>query len=325
MPSHSGFTPPSATCRVLLTGGSGQLGQALRRSCPPWIELLPCSRADLNLANPEACAHVIREQRPDWILNAAAYTAVDRAEQEPSLCRAVNAEAPQAMAAVLAESGGAMLQISTDFVFNGSSGRPYRPDDPVAPLGVYGASKAVAEQAVLTTLPPGRGFVIRTSWLYGPSGANFLNTILRLHRERIIQGEPLRVVADQVGCPTSTTSLARACWRLIEQVQAGGPCPPLLHWSDAGAASWYDFAHAIGRLAASHGVLEQAAPVRPITSLDYPTLAARPSFSLLDCAASRAALNDHPAHWQDELDAVMAVVAASSAASTQSHSGSSLS
>ena len=308
--------PEGAPLKVLLTGAAGQLGQALISHCPAWVQLVACRRAELNLADPAACRRLIRQERPDWVLNAAAYTAVDRAEQEPSLCMQVNAAAPQAFASVLAEQGGSLLQISTDFVFDGRSGKPYLPTDLVAPLSVYGASKAAAEQAVLTTMTAGHRYVMRTSWLYGSHGSNFLNTMIRLHRERSVLGQPLRVVADQVGCPTSTTSLAKACWQLISQVQAQRQISPLLHWSDAGAASWYDFAHVIGRLAIQQGLLDQAARVEPITTLDYPTPATRPSFSLLNCMATYAELNCHPSHWQDELATVIEDVAASVA---QSH------
>jgi len=301
--------------RVLITGAKGQLGRALLASAPAELEgqpleLLALSRAELDLADAGACAAAVRHLCPHWLINAAAYTAVDQAEQQPHKAMAVNAEAPAAFAEALAElhpgqgAGGGLVQISTDFVFNGAQGNPYGPEQPQAPLGVYGVSKAEGERRVLERLgPAGRVHVLRTSWLYGPVGRNFCLTMLRLHRQRAAAGEPLAVVADQVGCPTSTAGLANACWRLLGRAPAG--LPPILHWSDAGVASWYDFAVAIGELGAAEGLLQQPAHVRPITTADYPTPARRPSYSVLECSASRAALGLEPEHWRLALRSVL--------------------
>jgi dTDP-4-dehydrorhamnose reductase len=290
--------------KVLLTGAAGQLGQALIHSRPEGVGLIACGRAELDLADPQACAAAVLEHRPAWVLNAGAYTAVDRAESEPELAQAVNGGAPAAFAEALASTGGRLLQVSTDFVFNGAQGSPYRPDQPLDPLGVYGASKAAGEVAALQ-LAGAR--VLRTSWVYGPVGQNFCRTMLRLHRER----PQIGVVADQVGCPTSTHTLAAACWRAIGLgAAAGADQPRILHWSDAGAASWYDFAVAIGELGVAAGLLERAARVRPLTSAEYPTPAQRPSYSLLDCSASRAALGLEPQHWRAALAEVLGGVLA---------------
>ena len=290
--------------KVLLTGAAGQLGQALIHSRPEGVGLIACGRAELDLADPQACAAAVWSHRPAWVLNAGAYTAVDRAESEPELAQAVNGGAPAAFAEALASTGGRLLQVSTDFVFNGAQGSPYRPDQPLDPLGVYGASKAAGEVAALQ-LAGAR--VLRTSWVYGPVGQNFCRTMLRLHRER----PQIGVVADQVGCPTSTHTLAAACWRAIGLgAPAAADQPRILHWSDAGAASWYDFAVAIGELGVAAGLLERAASVRPLTSAEYPTPAQRPSYSLLDCSASRAALGLKPQHWRAALAEVLGVVLA---------------
>lgn len=287
--------------KVLMTGVNGQLGRQLLRSAPPELELVPLTRQQLNLQDPEACRKLVLIHRPDWVLNAGAYTAVDRAETEPELAIAVNAAAPQAFAEALLELGGdrRLLQISTDFVFGGDQGRPYKPEDSLNPLGVYGRSKASGEEAVLQHLGPERAAVLRTSWVYGPEGSNFLLTMLRLQRER----SELAVVADQLGCPTATPGLARACWRLIER-RLGG----IWHWSDAGAASWYDFALAIAELALQRGLLSDSVPVRPIPSSAYPTPAQRPSYSLLDCVATREALDLEPQHWRQALADVLSTI-----------------
>ena len=300
---------------VLLTGSTGQLGQELIRSCPANVELVACDRSKLNLSDADACKTIVETYRPDWVLNAGAYTAVDRAEQEPWLANVVNADGPQALALALARHGGQMLQLSTDFVFDGQQGSPYQPHQPVAPLGVYGASKAAGEVQVQRALGD-RAHVLRTSWVYGPLGSNFLLTMLRLHQAKVAEEEPLAVVADQVGCPTSTLNLAAACWRLIQRASQEQDAaiqeqqqPSILHWSDAGAASCYDFAVAIGELAVAAGLLQQAAVVKPITTADYPTPARRPSYSLLACSSSSAALGLEPQHWREALKAVIAVLA----------------
>ena len=293
----------SRPLRVLVTGRDGQLGRALLAAVPEGVEAIASGRAELDLADPEACRRAVADARPDWVLNAGAYTAVDRAEGEPELARAVNAGAPAAFAEALAGSGGRLLQVSTDFVFDGSQGHPYAPDQPLAPLGVYGTTKAEGERLAIERLGAERTCVLRTSWVYGPEGANFCLTMLRLHRQRAEAGQPLSVVADQVGCPTATTGLAAACWAAISRNVTG-----LHHWSDAGAASWYDFAVAIGELGASAGLLERAAEVQPIATSDYPTPARRPSYSLLDCRATRKALALPPRHWRRALSDVLARV-----------------
>ena len=293
----------SPALKVLLTGSDGQLGQALRASKPEGVTLIACGRAELDLAAADTCAAAVRQHRPDWVLNAGAYTAVDRAESEAELARAVNAGAPGAFATALAGSGGRLLQVSTDFVFNGEQGHPYRPEQHLDPIGVYGRSKAEGEQRARAALPADRCCVLRTSWVYGPVGKNFCLTMLRLHGLRAAAGEALAVVADQVGCPTATHSLAAACWAALSHRSSG-----ILHWSDAGAASWYDFAVAIGELGVARGLLPQAAEVRPITTDDYPTPARRPSYSLLDCSATRPALGLEPRHWRSALDEVIKAV-----------------
>ena len=292
--------------KVLLTGREGQLGTALQASLPEGVTLIATGRSELNLADAAACRQAVLTHRPDWVLNAGAYTAVDRAESEPDQALAINAGAPQAFAEALAETGGRLLQVSTDFVFNGAQGSPYGPDQALDPLGVYGATKAAGETAALA-LPGAR--VLRTSWVYGPVGKNFCFTMLRLHALKAAAGEPLGVVADQVGCPTATHTLAAACWRAIG-IGADADGPRILHWSDAGAASWYDFAVAIGELGVAAGLLERAAEVRPLSTAAYPTPAQRPSYSLLDCTSSRAALGGVPLYWRVALAQVLERVAA---------------
>jgi dTDP-4-dehydrorhamnose reductase len=300
--------------KILLTGAAGQLGQALRQQVPDGVELIATSRSGdggggdgsgadggllpLDLADADACRAAVHQYRPDWVLNGGAYTAVDKAESEPDLALAVNGGAPRAFAEALADTGGRLLQVSTDFVFNGRQGSPYRPEQARDPLGAYGRTKAAGEEAVEQVLGgSGRGVILRTSWVIGPVGKNFALTMLRLHRERGASGQALGVVEDQVGCPTSTATLAAACWRVITaNVQE-----PVLHWCDAGAASWFDVAVAVGELAQELGLVQQPAPVNPLTTAEYPLPAQRPSYSLLDCSSSRQALGLAPTPWRQAL------------------------
>jgi dTDP-4-dehydrorhamnose reductase len=296
--------------KILLTGAAGQLGQALRQQLPAGVELIATSRScdpamgllPLDLADAAACRAAVLEHRPQWVLNGGAYTAVDRAESEPELALAVNGGAPRAFAEALADTGGRLLQVSTDFVFNGQQGSPYRPEQARDPLGAYGRTKAAGEEAVEQVLGgSGRGVILRTSWVIGPVGKNFALTMLRLHRER----EQIGVVADQVGCPTSTATLAAACWRVITaQVQE-----PVLHWCDAGAASWFDVAVAVGELAQDLGLLQQPAPVKPLTTAEYSLPAQRPSYSLLECSATRQVLDLPAVHWRQALRRLLEALA----------------
>lgn len=292
--------------KVLLTGANGQLGQALNGSVPEGVQLVSTSRQELDLADSKACREIVEFHRPDWVLNAGAYTAVDKAELEQDLVMAVNAEAPRAFAQAINEIGGRLLQVSTDFVFNGQQGHPYQPGQQRTPLGVYGCSKAAGEKAVEEILGCGvesRCTILRTSWVYGPVGRNFLLTMLRLHRLNAEVGEPLQVVADQVGCPTASFGLADACWSVIEHSVMG-----VQHWSDAGVASWYDFAVAIGELAVARGLLSQAAHVLPIDTSDFPTPAKRPVYSLLACSDTQKKLKLLPKHWRCALGEVIQLV-----------------
>lgn len=292
-----------STLKVMLTGGSGQLGQALRRCMPDSIaglsvQLITTTRTGgndsiaLDLTDKAACQGLVEAYKPDWVINAGAYTAVDTAEAEPELAYAVNAVAPGAFAKALSNTGGRLLQLSTDFVFNGDQGSPYLPDQHVNPLGVYGASKAAGETAALAELLVERLCILRTSWVYGPTGKNFLLTMLRLLEQR----EQLGVVVDQIGCPTSSAGLASICWDILDKGISG-----IHHWSDAGVASWYDFAIAIAEIGLEERLLTKAASINPINTSDYPTAARRPSYSVLCTSITRSALQARQLHWRDAL------------------------
>jgi dTDP-4-dehydrorhamnose reductase len=282
--------------RVLVLGRNGQLGRALGVTCPQDVELVALDRSQLDLADAQAVERHVRAESPDVLINAAAYTAVDAAESARDVAFAVNAAAPAAMARACRDCGARLVHVSTDFVFDGTLGSPRAPSDVTSPLSVYGTSKLEGERAIAAV--DGLGWLtIRTAWVYAPAGRNFLLTMLRLMRERGV----VRVVADQVGTPTSARTLAECVWRAARD---RGPSA-VLHYTDAGAASWYDFAQAIAEEASAIGMLGANVSVEPIGTRDYPTPAKRPAYSVLDTSATRARLGVEPRHWRVELRAVL--------------------
>jgi dTDP-4-dehydrorhamnose reductase len=283
--------PASNTLRVLVTGAGGQLGRSLLLSAPEGWHVEGHSRQDCDIGDASSVAGLLAATSPDAVINAAAYTAVDRAEHDREAAMQANATAPGILAKACGERGIRFLHVSTDFVFDGHSDQPYALDAPTAPLGVYGESKLAGEEAVSAAHP--NSVILRTSWVYSPFGTNFLRTMLRLHAER----DELAVVADQVGSPTAAASLARALWAAADRPAVTG----IHHWSDAGVCSWYDFAVAIGEEAESCGLIDRAAAVRPIATEDYPTAARRPAYSVLDTRATAMALECSARHWRDEL------------------------
>lgn len=277
----------------MVVGAGGELGRALAAAVPPEVELIALDRKALDITSSEAVTALLKRERPRLVFNAAAYTSADQAETDRDRAFLVNATAPGRLAEIAQRLGVRLIHVSTDYVFSGTGGRPYRPDDAAAPVNVYGASKLAGEQAVLAAHP--RALVVRTAWIYSPSGFNFVSTMLRLMRER----PSVSVVTDQIGTPTHAVSLARALWSL-----GGSDATGRLHWTDAGVASWYDFAVAIAEEALAAGLLEHPADVRPIMTQDYPTPARRPPFSVLD--KSEAWRVTGPArHWRAELRSCM--------------------
>ena len=277
--------------RALVLGAAGQLGKACMNCVPETVVVEGLSRATCDVTDDAVLRRVMDEVNPDVVINAAAYTAVDAAEDDPESADAVNANAPAMLGALCAQRGLRLVHISTDFVFDGRAHRPYAPDADPSPLGVYGVSKWRGEQAVLAS---GAGHaVVRTSWVYGPGGRNFVLTMLRLMRE---QGT-VRVVNDQIGSPTSTRGLAEVCWLLALHDDASG----VFHWSDAGAISWYDFACGIHDEALALGLLSAPATIEPIPTEAFPTKAQRPAYSVLDCSDTCSALNVTQQPWRDAL------------------------
>jgi len=273
--------------KILLTGRNGQVGWELERSLAPLGQVIATDLATLDLADADATRRAVRAAKPDVIVNAAAYTAVDKAESERDLAHAINATAVGVLAEETKRLGALLVHYSTDYVFDGTKPSPYVEDDAPNPVNVYGASKLAGERAVQAS---GCGYLIlRTSWVYGPRGSNFLLTMLRLARER----PELQVVDDQIGAPTSSLAIARATAQLLRR-GAGG----LYHLTAAGAVTWCGFARAI---LARAGI---ATPVRAIRTEDYPTPARRPRNSRLDCSRLRKDFDVALAPWEDQLSEV---------------------
>jgi len=256
--------------KLLVTGSNGQLGWALARTLAPMGEVIATDRAALDLSKPETIAPMIRALRPDIILNAAAYTAVDQAESEPALAATINATAPGILAEEAKRYGALLVHYSTDYVFDGTKGAPYTENDVPAPLSVYGRTKRKGEQAIEAS--GCEHLILRTSWVYGPRGKNFLLTILRLAREKPL----LKIVADQIGAPTSTQTLAEATASILQRRQAGQS--GLFHLTASGHTSWHGFAKLIVDLAGP-----PCPEVEAIPTSAYPTAAKRPLNSRLDC------------------------------------------
>ena len=273
--------------KVLITGASGQLGGALQRTAPAHADLNAIDVDDVDFTDDAMLRARLVVEAPDVLINAAAYTAVDKAESDEETALAVNADAVAVMVDEMAQQGGKLVHVSTDFVFDGQSSRAYRPDDARAPISAYGRTKAAGEDHLRAN-----DLLVRTAWVYEAGGANFVRTMIRLMNER----EELGVVSDQIGSPTWATGLARTIWGLVEKGATG-----TFHHSDDGAVSWYDFAVAIAEEAHALGLISRIPEIKPITTADYPTPASRPAFSLLDCSATRAFLGDTAVGWRINL------------------------
>lgn len=278
--------------RILVTGASGQLGRALLRHQEIGMEGV--ARADLDLSHADSIARFFHNNRYDIIINCAAYTAVDKAEQDAELAYQVNARAVEQLAKISQAQDSTLIHISSDYVFNGKQYRPYHEDDAVNPINIYGKSKQRGEAAIQAVAP--RGIIVRTSWLYRQSGHNFLTTMQRLGRER----EHLKVVFDQVGTPTCVDGLARAILTIIKHPHLQEQRAALYHYSYEGVASWYDFATAIFTL------WDIDCTVEPIESKDYPTAAKRPHYSVLNKAKIKATFGLDIPHWRQGLQEIHA-------------------
>ena len=278
--------------KVLVTGASGQLGGEVARLLQKrGHELLLPGRASLDFMQPSQVAHYVTHHRPDAVINCAAYTRVDQAESETDAALTINRDATGSLAQALAQTGGRLLHVSTDFVFDGQQQQPYRETDTPNPLSVYGHSKLAGEQAVQEALPD--ALILRTAWVYGSHGHNFVKTMLRLAGE----GRPLRVVADQQGTPTWAADIAAVILRLLEKDARG-----LFHYTNAGSTSWHGLACAILEQARAVGFEIRTQEVEPIPTSGYPTPATRPAYSVLDTSKITSLLSLSIPDWHDSLN-----------------------
>jgi dTDP-4-dehydrorhamnose reductase len=287
--------------RLLVIGGGGQVGSAVAALAQAAGDAVDApAHAALDLADAAALALALDAARPEIIVNAAAYTAVDRAEGDRPTAMRVNAEAPGALARLCAARGVALVHFSTDYVFDGAKPTPYREDDAAAPLNVYGESKLAGEREIAAS--GARHAIVRTSWVFAARGQNFVRTMLRLAATR----DEVAVVDDQVGCPTAAEDVAATALALARALHAGRDVPSLLHWSGAEAMSWHDFAAAIFASAARHGAKRPR--LRPIATAEFPTPARRPQRSILDCNRAERALGLARRPLAASLDAVVAAL-----------------
>lgn len=278
--------------RILLTGIHGQVGWELLRTLQPLGEVTALDRQAFDLADPDQMRRVLQELKPAIIVNPAAYTAVDKAENEGAVAMAINATAPGVLAGEAKHLDALLVHFSTDYVFDGRKTDPYVEDDPTGPLGIYGQSKLAGEQAILAS--GCRHLIFRTSWVYGLRGQNFLRTMLRLARER----DELRVVDDQFGAPTWSRMIAETtALAIARHVGQTG----LYHLTAGGATSWHDFTAAILDLAHQHGQLDKTPSLRRITTAEFPTPARRPANSRLSCLRLQQDFNLAPPDWHSQL------------------------
>jgi dTDP-4-dehydrorhamnose reductase len=306
--------------KILLTGKTGQLGWELERTLPTIGEVVALDRRALDLADPPSIRRAVSEVRPDLIVNAAAYTAVDRAEDEPELAYAVNAKGPGILAEEAKKIGAALIHYSTDYVFDGRKSSPYTEDDPTGPLNVYGRTKLAGEQAIQAVGVP--YLIFRTSWVYSTRGKNFLLTILRLAQER----EELRIVNDQIGCPNWSRAIAEATVGIIKRVSGSEnrlmlrEGSGIYHMSGAGQAAWYDFAQLILEKVRQPEFQDPSKPLKvrdpiPIPTSDFPTRAMRPAYSLLGSAKLREQFEVQLPDWKEQLEGAMNAIRQGSALS----------
>ena len=297
--------------KILLTGGSGQLGKSIIKLKPLNVDLIAPDRSKLDLSKTESCIKFVREEKPDWIINCGAFTNVDKAESEKEKVFLINHEAPKNFSKVLSDYGGKLLHISSDYVFDGCKNKPYLTNDKVNPQNIYGYSKALAEQSIKEILLEKNSYsILRTSWVVSPIGNNFLLTMIKLMNK----DNDIRVVNDQLGSMTSTINLANSCWQLInvnkKYTLKDLVFPPIQHWCDEGIISWYQLGIEIRRIVQKKGLLKNPAKIIPILSNDYKFIAKRPKYSVLDCTDTEKLLKIKRTYWKDSLYNILNVILA---------------
>ena len=283
---------------ILIIGQTGQLASELSACVPAWAKATFVGRPECDLTNTASLHATFTAVKPSVVINASAYTAVDKAESEPEAAYAVNSDGVKNIAQACKHVGARLLHVSTDFVFGNSSAltadgiAPLLPNSPFEPISVYGASKLAGEQHIQALLPE-TSVIVRTAWGYSVFGNNFVKTMLRLMAEK----PELGIIADQIGTPTWAKGLAQWLWLVAANTDVKGT----FHWTDAGAASWYDFAVAIQELALEKGLLSKEIPIKAISTASYPTPAKRPGYSVLDKTTAENAVGMATLHWRKQL------------------------
>ncbi len=284
--------------KVLLTGGAGQLGKSIIASKPEGLKIHIPNKTELNLISKDSCFEAIEKFKPDWIINCAAYTNVDKAESEEDLAFKVNALAPKYFAEAIKINGGNLLHISTDYVFDGEKGTAYKPNEKKSPISIYGYTKAKGEDFLTELLSDScKGNIIRTSWLMSPYGNNFALKII----EKIKKFKELKIISDQIGSPTTTSILAKSCWQTISLKSQGVELPFIMHCTNKGTASWYELAVYIEEIGRELKLFDNRVNIIPIKSEEYPTAAKRPFYSVLDSSESLQRLSVKPIVWRSAI------------------------
>lgn len=299
--------------RILLIGSNGQLGKSIIKKQPHNIDLIKTSKDKLNLLDHKKCRSVIFDLKPDWVINCAAYTNVDRAENEKEKAIKINGDSLKFISEGLLETGGKLIHISTDYVFDGKSNIPYKPWVKTIPLNVYGYSKVIGERHVVNILGDiNRGFIIRTSWLISPFSSNFVPKILKLLNTK----NQIQVVNDQFSCPTSCKSLAELCWKFIlydsQNIKFLDDGQSIYHFCDDGITNWYEFSQTIRSYALELGLIKNPAIIKPISSVEYKSIANRPKYSLLECRETIDKFELKTIDWRINLRSLLSSISSES-------------
>tara|TARA_A100001011_G_scaffold165279_1_gene173955 strand:+ start:14516 stop:15424 length:909 start_codon:yes stop_codon:yes gene_type:complete len=292
--------------KILITGANGQLGRRLVKEFTRKLikkesefQIIAKNKEQFNLAEESICEKIIFDYEPEWVINAAAYTNVDKAEKEFDIAYKTNAEGPKYISKALLKTGGKLLHISTDYVFDGLQSYPYKTYSPRMPINAYGKTKEEGEKAIEDILiSENRAKILRTSWLLGPEGNNFLTKMIQLIQNK----NSLKIVEDQVSSPTTTKSLSRACLQIVFNEKYLNNNQNIMHWSDSGIASWYDVTKYIYKYCTSKKFFDSYCNIEPISSKDYPSPAKRPNFSKLDCTSTIESLGLKQTYWQESIE-----------------------
>ena len=284
--------------KILLTGATGQLGREILKTKPKGVEIIIKKKIELNLLSKKSCIENVKRYKPDWIINCAAYTNVDKAEVQKELAFNINSLTPKYFSEAIKDYGGNLLHVSTDYVFNGNKKTPYLPSDKKSPINNYGYTKAKGEDFILENLSNlNKGHIIRTSWLMSEYRNNFALKILK----KLSQNKDLRVINDQIGCPTTAFTLAKACWKAVNLKSEKIKIPQILHYCNSGIASWYDVAVSILEIGKEQKLLKKQIKIIPTSSKSYPLQAQRPHYSVLDTSDTLDKLSLEPIYWKESI------------------------